>query len=252
MTYSRRSRSPAGLLGLGTTGVDDQDPVVVGETAQTSPILSSASVMASDIMLRMAAAPRSQRLAKMVEILNAGQPGLGTATKVNFLQRVSVMGPRKKDQAMFDAIRAALADALAKKVLSRGGATSGLGQTIAEAQGRTSQDINDANALFCSYGVGIGAMVGGFAAQFGVGSGASASAGVGGATAAGNMAGCGAGALVIQGQNAQALAQLAQQGTVQTLAMQQAQDARFVRYALVGGGLIGLMGIGLMVMKKKS
>ena len=250
MTYSRRGRNPGGLLGLGQTGVDDQDPVVVGEMAQTSPILSSASVMASDIMLRMAAAPKTKRLSKMVEILNAGQPGLGTLTKANFMRRVATMGARKKDQAMFDAIRASLADSLAKKVLKS--SPPGLGQTIAEAQGRTSQDINDANALFCSYGVGIGAMVGGFAAQFGVGSGATAGAGVGGATAAGRMAGCGAGALVIQGQNAQALAQLAQNGAVQTLAMQQAQDARFTRYALIGGGLLGVLGVGLMVMKKKT
>lgn len=247
-----------GLMGFGQVP-DDQAPVRVGALTQTNPILASASVIASDVMLRMAAVPRSERLSKMVEILNRGERGLGDAARVAFVRAASSMPPGMKDQAMFDAIRTALSASLASKVLkssplgiahlTRGG---GLGQTIAEAQGRTSQAINDANALFCSYGAGIGAMVGGFAAQFGSGSGQTASAGITGATSAGTIAGCGAGQLVIQGQIATQQAQLAQNGVAQTIAMQQAADSRFMRFTLLGAGLIGALGIGFMALKKKQ
>lgn len=254
MTYAAR-REPRGLMGLGAGMVDDQDPVQFGQMAQSSPILATASVLASDIMLRMAAAPRDQRLAKMVEILNSGQPGLGTSARADFQRRAAAMGPRKKDQAMFDAIRAALADSLTEKLLRQSpfgiAHLTGLGQTIAEATGRTSQAVNDANALFCSYGAGIGAMVGGFASQFGSSQqGTASTAGITGARSAGQIAGCGAGQLVIQGQVATAQAQLAQSAAAQAVAMQQAEDARFMRTALIGAGLLGALGLGYMVVKK--
>jgi hypothetical protein len=67
---------------------------------------------------------------------------------------------------------------------------------------------------------------------------------------AGSTAGCNAGQLVIQGQQALAQAQLAQQGTTQMMALQQASDAQFMRYALVGGAALAALGIGYALVKK--
>jgi hypothetical protein len=211
-------RGLSGLMGLGADA-DDQDPIEVGAMAQASPILSTASLLASTIMLRMAAVPRARRLNEMVSILNAGQPGLGESARSDFFRREATMGPRKKDQAMFDAIRAALADTLVDRTLKLAHGTSGLGQTLAEARGQTSQGVNDANAVFCSYVAGTVGMVGGFVDQLASGGTQNTGAITGSSQKAGATAGCGAGQLIIQGQNATAMARLSQSGVAQTMAM---------------------------------
>jgi hypothetical protein len=232
-------------MGMGAVTVE-QDPIQVGSMAQSSPILSLASLAASDVMLKMASVPQADRLSKMIEILNAGQPGLGESAKRDFMRRALAMGPSRKDQAMFDAIRAALADSLTEKLLGR----PGLGQTVAEVRGQTSQGVNDANALFCSYGAGIGSMVGGFLDQFGVGGSSAAGSAVRGSTAGGQIAGCNAGQLILQGQLAAQQAQASQSGAMQAAAMQQAADARFMKFVFGGAALIGVAGIGYAVLRR--
>jgi hypothetical protein len=234
-------------MGLGAV-VDDQAPIELGTMALSSPILSTASLIASKIMLKMAAVAKSKRLAEMVATLNRVQPGLGDSARADFLRRAAASAPNKKDQAMFDAIRAALADHLVDKTLAQRTGASGLGQTIAEAQGRTSQGVNDANAIFCSYVTGTASIVGGVLDQTGTGSGTGAL--TGSAQKAGATAGCGAGQLVIRGQQALDQARLAQQGATQMMAMQQEQDARFMRYVMVGGGALAALGIGYALLKK--
>jgi hypothetical protein len=157
-------------------------------------------------------------------------------------------GPFKVDQAMFDAIRTAIADVFVARTLGR--AVSGLGQTVAEAQGRTSQGVNDANAIFCSYVSGTVGMVGGFVDQLASGGTQNTGAITRSAASGGATAGCNAGQLVIQGQIANQQAQLAQNGTLQTLAMQQAQDARFAKYAIAGVGIIGTLGVAFLAFRK--
>jgi hypothetical protein len=237
-------------MGLGASVVPDQAPIELGTMAQSSPILSTASLLASNVMLKMASVPRSQRLAEMVRTLNAVQRGLGDSARADFARRVATAPANKVDQAMFDAIRAAIADHFVQQTLAQRPAGSGLGQTIAEAQGRTSQNINDANAIFCSYVAGTVGMIGGVLDQTGTGSGTGAL--TSSTQTAGQIAGCGAGQLVIRGQQALDQARLAQQGTVQALAMQQAADARFMRYVLVGGGAIAALGIGYAMLKKAA
>lgn len=253
MTYVRR-RAGRGLMGLGAASVPDQAPIELGAMAQSSPILSAASFIASNIMLKMAGVPRDKRLGEMVSTLNRVQRGLGASARANFLQRVASAAPDKVDQSMFDAIRSALADHLVEKTLAqpvaRPSGASGLGQTIAEARGQTSQGVNDANAIFCSYVTGTVGMIGGVLDQTGTGSGAGAL--TGSTRTAAQIAGCGAGQLVLQNQQALAQAQLAQQGSTQLLAMQQQADARFMRYALVGGGALALLGIGYAALKGAS
>lgn len=255
MSYAGLGCASSGrdLMGLGAA-VNDQAPIELGATAQSSPILSSASVIASRIMLKMASVPKAKRLAEMVAMLNRVQRGLGDSARTDFMRRVSVAPSNKVDQAMFDAIRAALADYLVQQTLdlhaARSRTLAGLGQTIAEARGQTSQGVNDANAIFCSYITGTASIVGGVLDQTGTGSGAGSL--TGSAQKAGATAGCNAGQLVIQGQTALAQAQLAQQGSVQMMAMQQAADARFVRYAMIGGGALAALGIGYALMKKSA
>lgn len=233
------------LMGLGTVRAD-QAPVKVGQAALRDPILSSASVIASSVMRRMAAVPESKRLDEMVSILNAGEPRLGDSARADFLRRASTYGPLKVDQAMFDAIRAALADVLVARTLGK----TGLGQTVAEARGQTSQGVNDANAIFCSYVSGTVGMVGGFVDQLASGGNQNTGAITRSAQSGGATAGCNAGQLVIQGQIATQNAQMAQNGTLQTLAMQQAQDARFAKYAIAGVGLIGTLGVAFLALRK--
>lgn len=236
-----------GLMGFGSIP-DDQAPVQVGTLALQDPILSSASVIASTVMRRMAAVPRAQRLSEMVSILNAGQRGLGASAKADFLRRSAALGPRKVDQAMFDAIRAAIADTLVARTLAS--KPIGLGQTVAEAQGRTSQGVNDANAIFCSYVSGTVGMVGGFVDQLASGGNQNTGAITRSAASGGATAGCNAGQLVIQGQIAAQNAQIAQNGTLQTLAMQQAQDARFMKYTVAAVGIVGTLGVAFLALRK--
>jgi len=248
MTYTSRRRVSHGLMGLGAAAAD-QAPIELGAMAQSSPILSTASLIASQVMLKMAAVPKSKRVAEMVSTLNRVQHGLGDSARTNFLQRVASSPANKKDQAMFDAIRAALADYFVQKSLALlGPPVAGLGQTLAEARGQTSQGINDANAIFCTYVTGTVGMIGGVLDQTGTGSGTGAL--TGSSLKAGQMGGCGAGMAVVQGEAALARARLAQQGTLQTMAQQEASDARFMRYAMVGGGALVALGVGYALLKK--
>jgi hypothetical protein len=235
-----------GLMGFGAV-VDDQAPVELGAAALASPILSTASLIASQVMLKMAAVPKSKRVAEMVATLNRVQHGLGDSARADFVRRAAASAANKKDQAMFDAVRAALADYFVRKSLAMAPGMSGLGTTVAEARGQTSQGVNDANAIYCSYIAGTASIVGGVLDQTQTGSAGGLNHG---AAAAGQVAGCNSGDLVIRGQQTLDAARLAQQGTIQTMAMQQAADARFMRYVMVGGGALAVLGVGYALLKK--
>ena len=160
--------------------------------------------------------------------------------KADYVRRAQTAGSSQKDQAMFDALRAAIANVLASRTLALA-PMSGFGQV--------SQGVQDANSLFCSYGAGTASMVSGLLAQFNTG-GSSSTAGITGAQSAGAIAGCNIPALQAQGQLALQQAQLAQSATAQTIALQQAGDTRFLQYALAGGALIGVLAIGAAILKK--
>jgi len=243
-----RGMSRRGLLGLGAVE-PEQAPVVASALTQTNPIVSSASVLASQIMLRMASVPPAKRLGEMVSILNAAQPGLGETAKLNF-HRLSAGKPTTaKDQAMFDVITAAVANVLTARTLAAAKGVSGLGQTVAEVAGHTSQGVNDANALFCSYGAGTTGLVSGLLAQFNTG-GSSSTSGITGAQAGGQIAGCNAGQLALQAQTAQAQAQAAQSSGLQQLQLQQHQEQMTFQYLLLGGGGLVIATILYGVLKK--
>lgn len=253
-------RRGSGLMGLGADA-DDQSAIKVGERAKSDPILSTASVIASEILVKISLVPKDKRLAEMRKILNAGEPGMGDRAVQEYQRLWTRRGEGEKDQTMFDVVRSEVANLIVKKTfqMAKSQPMSGLGQTIAEASGRTSQGVNDANALFCSFGAGGMAMVGGITDQFGLRGGSGSSAGTagsitGGAVTGGRIAGCNAGQMVLQNQNAQAMATIAQQGTAQQLALQAqaeaAREARFQRMLLLGGGgVVALVAIGLVLRK---
>lgn len=238
-----------GLMGLGA--MDDQSAVKVGSRASTDPILSAASLIAADIMVQVSLVPKAKRLDKVKRILDRVDPGMGERA-VREYQRLWVRkGDGEKDQTLFDVVRSEIANLLVRKTFEAAKA-QGLGQTIADAQGRTSRGVNDANSLFCSFGAGTMAMVGGVWDQVGTGKGGQAGSITSGAQAGGSIAGCNAGQLVLQNQNAQAMAQIAQQGTAQQLALQMqaeaAREARLQRMMLIGGGgLLAVVAIGLLL-----
>lgn len=236
MSYRNPHRRRRGGLGLGEA---TDAPVKVGEAAKVDPILSTASVIASALMLKMAAVPRPERLPLMVSSLNNWQHGAGDAAKAAFLARVA-KDPDAKDQAIFDAMRMTIAEVFVKKLLAQRAGAAGLGQI--------SQGVRDANSLFCSYGAGTMAMVGGALDATGVTrtQGAWGAGAMQGAT----IAGCDVPRLQAQADIAERQARLAQSSTFQTLAMQQAQEARMFRYVLVGGALVSTAIIGYAVMKK--
>lgn len=215
-----------------------QDPVEAGELAKKNPIMSTASVMASEIMLRMSALPRGKREDEMVAILDGASPGMGKATLSTFRRLTAKYPTNRRDQAMFDAIRLQIADALVDRTLAKAG-MSGLGQTLAEARGRTSTAVNDANALFCSYGAGTAALVGGFIDSF-RSSGSTTGLISAGATTGAQIAGCRTGALVAQQQHAEEMARIAQSGGAMSITAaaqaEAARERRLMTYALVGGG----------------
>jgi hypothetical protein len=68
--------------------------------------------------------------------------------------------------------------------------------------------------------------------------------------AAATTGGCGAGQMVLQGQNALAQARLAQGGAAAVMAASAAREAAFMRYAIIGGAVLGVLGIGYVVVKK--
>lgn len=238
-----------GLMGLGV--VDDQKPIDVGARVKTDPILATASVMASDVLVQMSLAPKDQRLSEMKKILDRIEPGLGDRAVSEYRRLWVRRGESEKDQTMFDVVRSEIANVLVKRTFALA-KSGGLGQTVAEAQGRTSRGVNDANALFCSFGAGSMAMVGGVWDQIGTGRGGQAGSITSGARAGGDIAGCGAGQLVVQAQAAEAQARIAQQGTAQQLQLQlqaEAQrDARLQRMLLIGGGgLLAVVALGLLL-----
>jgi len=240
------------LMGLGAA-VDDQRPIKVGERASREPILSTASAIAADVLVKLSLVPKDRRLPEMRKILNRMDRGMGDRA-VREYQRLWVRrGEGEKDQTMFDVVRAEIANLLVKKTFQIA-KNQGLGQTVAEVAGGTSRGVNDANALFCSFGAGGMAMVGGIWDQVGTSDRGRSGSVTAGAAAGGRIAGCNAGQLALQNQNSQALATIAQQGTAQQLALraqeEAAKEARFQRTLLIGGGaVVALVAIGLVLRK---
>jgi len=225
-------------LGLTITG---SAPIQAGQQAKTDPILSSASLAASNVLLKMAAVPRSKRLRVMTDTLNAATPGLGTKTRADFLRLAATKSADQADQVIFDVVRAAIANrlvALTKAQMGQQG-TQGLGSTD-----------SDVRVGFCTVAGGT-SIVGGFLDAFGAGGQTGQIGAVQSASATGGtIGGCNIAGIDAQTRQAQAQAQLAQSVQMQQLQMQQAQEARMMRYLLIGGGGLVIATVLFAVLKK--
>jgi hypothetical protein len=228
--------------------------VSIGSLAQRDIVVSSASLLASQI-IRDASTQTSVggQLRVIRSALNKIKPGL--AQKFNDQYRLLATGGARGTQVTFNAARLVIANVLADEAIEQikamvaatTGHTLGLGQTTPASPDYTGSDIA------CGIMSGLSALTGI----------------VGGAThtsttdATGAMQGasnnfCGArtaanAAAQIEAQNQQTAANLAmaQQNALiqqQTLEAQAGQSATMVKLALIGGGvlLVGLVGVAVV------
>jgi len=203
--------------GMGQAAADA--PITAGSLARTDPIVSDASLMASNVMKKMARVPKPERRAWLRTKLDGLWPGMGDETLTD-VARITASG-KSQDQAIFDAIRLALANRMrdwATREAARRG-VSGLGTTA-----------SDARAVSCTI-ASVSATAGGWAGAFVSGA---DTAVIGGANAGAAIAGCGLDTLRLQ-------AEIAAQQANAAAAAGAAGTNRTVLYASLGiGGLIAL------------
>jgi len=104
----RAARKRRGLGEVASGGIS------VGRAAFGNPILARASLDASNIILAMAKAGPAERASVLRRRLDALQPGLGPEVARRFHGNVQ---DRNQDQALFDAIRATLAERVYRRGL---------------------------------------------------------------------------------------------------------------------------------------
>lgn len=229
-------------MALGLTSTDAA-PIQVG---RVDPILATASVIASNVMLKMAASPRPERLAAMTSMLNGLYPGMGTKAQRAFLDMASRRPSSQMDQAMFDAVRGAIADRLVGWTVDKMSTQRGAG-----GLGQTSQTMTDVNSAFCSFGAGGTSLIGGFVDAFRSGGAGGQTGSIqAGAATAGTIAGCNVAGIDAQTRLAEAQGRTAQSVQMQQAAMLAAQEDRQFRYLLLGGGGLVTLIIGAVLLKK--
>lgn len=223
-------------------GPETSSDLKVGNLARVDPIVSRASVIASETMLKVAQSPRAARKNLIRIILNAKAPGMGDAA-VAQIDRLTSTGVQR-NQAIFDGIRLAVANRLqefASMIVAAQGGLSGLGSTA--------RDMRSAGCMVS----GLAATSAGF---INLARANSSDAIVSGATAGANIHGCGIDMLdaqtrAAQGQGQQAieLARIQAALAASQSALSADQSARLVKYGIAGVGLIGLLVIGYAVVK---
>jgi uncharacterized membrane protein (UPF0136 family) len=200
--------------------------ITVGTLAATDPFVSTASLMASNVMKEMAKLPRSARAEWLRRHLNGLWPRMGDEVMVD-IDRITASG-KDRNQAIFDAIRLALANRLldwAGKEAEKRRGVSGLGDFASDAR------------TFACTGASLSATAGGWVGAFRAGADTSI---IGGAQAGAAIANCNLDALRLQAeiarQNANAAAASAAQGSANT--------QRTMLY--VGGGILSLIGLAIV------
>lgn len=188
-----------------------------GSLAKTDPFMSKASLMAANVMKRMVPIPRPQRAAWLRRALNNLWPGMGDEVLVNIVQ---ISESKSRDQAIFDAIRLALANRLMTWAGQKA-ATSGLGDFASDAR------------TFACTSASMGATVGGFVGAFREGADTSI---IGGATAGAGIANCNLETLRLQAEIAAAQANAA-------AAAAAGGQSRTVLY--VGVGIASIIGLAI-------
>lgn len=232
-------------MSYASTGLGQIAPVRVGTAAQTDPVLAKASLVASKILLQSTQKPESVRQAFVTNKLNAMRQGL--AREVARSYRRMVASGKAHDQALFDAMRMAIAEmnlsegiqSLRASAAHRIGAEafSGLGQmsTNDRATGcaiaSTAGTVGGVASVIPVYGTIVGAVVG-------IGS-----------AIAGQAMDCGRETREASAAAAQAQANLAAAQAAAAAAQAQAQGRARTRMFLIGGGaIIATLGIGYLLL----
>lgn len=213
---------------LGTTS-----DISVGAAARRDPILAFSSVMASDLLRQSTRTAKSgARLAWIRRELNKVQPEMGdrAQSKVRELVRRGVSG----NQALFDGVRLALANQIAKRM-------DAIAATHTAGLGGASDDIA---ALFCGI-LGVGTAGGAIAASFENPSGSVAVGEAGGSAM--QAAGCNRSSLEAQARIAEANAATAQANAAAAAGPE--KDNTMLYVGLGVGGLL-LLGLGVIALKK--
>lgn len=229
-------------------------PITVGAQAQTDPVLAEASRVAAEIVLAMAKTDPAARMGVMLrrlDALNLG-PGLGQ-TVIENLRKLLVAG-KFRDQAVFDAMRAAIANrTMARGLREMRDAIF----TIKTQQGRDVYEAglgqiapSDRQAACLAAGIGgtvggalqvipvYGTIIGGILGIAGGATGAALDCGADQRAAAQRMA---------ASQAAAAQAALAQAQALEA-ARQAEQSRRMKQYVLIGGGALILGGIAYLAL----
>jgi hypothetical protein len=223
--------------------------IQVGANAHRDPILAKASLRASEMLLRAAKRPAPSRPGFLRRELRRqyGEAALRRYTR----ERGQLAMSRSPDQALYDALRLAIADyytamgidqlrsALSKKYPGR--FVPGLGTVD-----NTGRDVG------CAVGGGATAILALVAGAYTAGA-AAAPVMVGGSLAM-NAAGCNAGSQAAQQQTADAEARAAQaalEAAAATAAAEEAARAQrnktLLTVAAVGGGILLLGGVGYLI-----
>lgn len=211
---------------LGQVASKKPSRISAGSLAKSDPFLSKASLMAANVMRAMVSIPQPQRAEWLRRKMNGLWSGMGDEVLAS-VDKISETKPR--DQAIFDAIRLALANRLmtwAGDQAHRSG-LSGLGDFASDAR------------TFACTTASMGATVGGFVGAFRAGADTSI---IGGATAGAGIANCNLETLRLQAEiaanQANAAAAAAAGGTTRTV-------------MFVGLGIAGVVGLALAVKAMK-
>lgn len=200
--------------------------ITSGSLAKTDPFMSKASLMAANVMENMVPIPQRERAAWLRRSLNGLWPRMGDEVMVS-IARITASG-KARDQAIFDAIRLALANRLmewAGQEAAKRGGMSGLGNFA-----------SDARAFACT-GASLSATTGGWIGAFRPGADTAIFAG---ATAGAGIANCNLESLQLQAEIAE------RQATAAATAAQSGAAARTTTMLYIGGGVLSLIGLAIV------
>lgn len=222
---------------LGAVALAPREQIRVGRLAAADPIMSAASLMASNLLLQSVGIPRPRRMNWFRTELNKSQPGLGTQAvgKVRSMMRRG----SPPNQALFDGLRLTLAEFFAKRfeqIQRKNPSLSGLGESVG--------DIN-ATACLMMGTIGAGGTTAAVLLDKPAGSAAIGTAAVGvmGANS------CNAESIRAQADLTRAQAELAAAGAGGASIVASA-DSNTMLYVGLGVGVAVLLVGGLLVLKK--
>jgi hypothetical protein len=210
--------------------------ITVGNLARKDPVIAYSSVMASSLLLQSGRQPAGKRLGWLRTQLNKAQPGLGDEV-VSKYKEMTRQGKRR-NQAVFDALRLSIANQLASYI------DKNLPQHSAAGFGDTASDVR----LGMCTGYAIGAGAGGATAGF-LGDPAASAAVTEAMRVAAEIQGCNVEQLNAQARIAEANANTAAANAAAGAEEEEGMGTGMM-IAIAGGGVLVLGLLGYAVLKK--